>query len=184
MMDGMVSDLILLLVAATLTLIVVAMVRQRGNPGAAPQQEATPPDVWLAASRKRGPGAVPPQPPERDHDALARDVMAYLHTLEQRGSPGLTAQVMPVFLKDTSMRLDALTDAVADKDSTVAYRIAHTMHGSAASVGATSMVSTCADLIREIRVGAFDRCEGLIADLRLDFEAIQRAARTERGQGR
>ena len=31
MMDGMVSDLILLFVAATLTLIVVAMVRQRGN---------------------------------------------------------------------------------------------------------------------------------------------------------
>ena len=39
--------------------------------------------------------------------------MAYLHMLEQRGSPGLTAQVMPVFLKDTSTRLDALKDAVA-----------------------------------------------------------------------
>lgn len=177
----MVSDLILLFVAATLTLIVVAMVRQRGNSGVAEQQEATPPDVWLAAQRKRGPGAVLPQRPERDHDALARDVMAYLHTLEQRGSPGLTAQVMPVFLKDTSTRLEALKDAVAEKDSTVAYRIAHTLHGSAASVGAASMVSSCADLIREIRVGAFDRCEGLIADLTLDFEAIKRAAASTEG---
>jgi HPt (histidine-containing phosphotransfer) domain-containing protein len=178
----MVSDLILLFVAATLTLIVVAMVRQRGNPGVAQQEPVTPPDVWLATNGERQP-PVPPQRPQRDHDAMARDVMAYLHILEERGSPGLTAQVMPVFLKDTSTRLEALKAAVAQKDGTVAYRIAHTLHGSAATVGAASMVSTCADLIREIRVAAFDRCEGLIADLALDFEAIQRAAAAE-GQGR
>ena len=179
----MVSDLILLFVAATLTLIVVAMVRQRGNPGAPQQEPVTPPDIWLTEHGKRRPGTVPPQRPLRDHDALARDVLAYLRILEERGSPGLTAQVMPVFLRDTSTRLDALKAAVAQKDGTVAYRIAHTLHGSAATVGAASMVSTCADLIREIRVGAFDRCEGLIADLTLDFEAIQRAAAAEGSQG-
>ena len=107
-----------------------------------------------------------------------------LHILEQRGAPGLTAQVMPVFLKDTSTRLDALRDAVAQKDGTVAYRIAHTLHGSAANVGATAMVATCADLIREIRVGAFDHCGALIADLTRDFEAIQRAAGIHGSQDR
>jgi HPt (histidine-containing phosphotransfer) domain-containing protein len=180
----MVSDLILLFVTATLTLIVVAMVRQRGNPGVAQQEPAPPPDVWLAANGERRPGTVPAQPPQRDRDAMARDVMEYLHVLEERGSPGLTGQVMPVFLRDTATRLAALKAAVAQKDGTVAYRIAHTLHGSAATVGAASMVSTCADLIREIRVAAFDRCEGLIADLTLDFEAIQRAAGAEGGQGR
>ncbi len=179
----MVSDLILLFVAATLTLIVVAMVRQRGNPGGAQQEPVTPPDIWLSTNGERRPGIVPPQRSQRDHEALARDVMAYLRILEERGSPGLTAQVMPVFLKDTATRLEALRAAVAQKDGTVAYRIAHTLHGSAATVGAASMVTTCADLIREIRVGAFDRCEGLIADLTLDFEAIQRAA-AEASQGR
>jgi HPt (histidine-containing phosphotransfer) domain-containing protein len=174
----MVSDLILLFVAATLTLIVVAMVRQRGNTGDAQQETPTPSDVWLAANGERRPPAEP-QRARRDHDAMARDVMAYLHTLEERGSPGLTAQVLPVFLRDTATRLDTLTAAVAQKDGTVAYRIAHTLHGSAATVGAASMVSTCADLIREIRVGAFDRCEALIADLALDFGAIQRLANAE-----
>ena len=51
--NGMVSDLILLFVAATLIVIVVAMVRQRGNPGVAQQEPATPPDIWLAANGKR-----------------------------------------------------------------------------------------------------------------------------------
>jgi HPt (histidine-containing phosphotransfer) domain-containing protein len=180
----MVSDLILLFVAATLMLIVVAMLRQRGNPGVEPPQPAQPADIWLAAGGDRQPGAVPPRRPERDHDAQARDVMSYLHTLEQRGSPGLTAQVMPVFLKDTSTRLEALKAAVVQKDGTVAYRIAHTLHGSAASVGAASMVSTCADLIREIRVGAFDRCDALIGDLASDFAAIQRVVGTEGSQQR
>ena len=180
----MVSDFILAFVAASLTLVVVAMVRQRGNSGAPQQAPAAPGDMWLAENDDRRPVPAAPLRPQRDHDALARDVMAYLHILEQRGAPGLTAQVMPVFLKDTSSRLDALKGAVAQKDGTAAYRIAHTLHGSAANVGATAMVSTCADLIREIRVGAFDRCEALIADLTLDYEAIQRLAGMQGSQGR
>ena len=180
----MVSDLILVSVAATLMLVVVAMVRQRGNPRVPQQASAAAGDMWRAANGDRDPKPVAPRRPERDHDALARDVMAYLGILEQRGAPGLTAQVMPVFLKDTSTRLDALKAAVAQKDGTVAYRIAHTLHGSAANVGAAGMVGTCADLIREIRVGAFDQCDGLIADLRLDYEAIQRAAGMQGSQGR
>jgi len=175
----MISNLILVFVVATLVVIVVAMLRQRGN--AAAVREADPRhDVWLgAAMSKPQPVVVPPLRPARDHDALARDVMAYLRILEQRGAPGLLEQVIPVFLKDTSTRLDALRSATARKDGTESYRLAHTIHGSAASVGATTMVATCADLIREVRCGAFDRCDDLIGDLARDYEAISRAAEAD-----
>ena len=93
----MVSDLILVFVAATLTWVVVAMVRQRGSAGVPQQASAAPADLWLAENGDNHSAPVPPLRPKRDHDALARDVMAYLHILEQRGAPGLTAQVMPVF---------------------------------------------------------------------------------------
>jgi HPt (histidine-containing phosphotransfer) domain-containing protein len=173
----MLGNLILFFVAATLIVIIVAMLRQRGGPDVVRQQPRTPADVWLGDPARAPQAAkVLAPPPARDHEAMARDVMTYLRTLEDRGSPGLTAQVMPVFLRDTSSRLDALTEAVAQNDGTSAYRIAHTLHGSAATVGAASMVSTCADLIREVRCGAFDRCDNLIAELTLDFEAIRRAA--------
>jgi HPt (histidine-containing phosphotransfer) domain-containing protein len=172
----MADNLILFFVAATLLVIIVAMLRQRGNPDVAGEQPNPPADLWIgeAAGAPRA-SALPPSP-ARDHEALARDVMAYLRTLEERGSPGLTAQVMPVFLRDTEARLDALTEAVAQNDGVNAYRIAHTLHGSTATVGAVSMVSTCAELIREVRCGAFDRCDTLIGELTLDFEAIRRAA--------
>jgi HPt (histidine-containing phosphotransfer) domain-containing protein len=179
----MVSDLILFFVAATLVVVIVAMVRQRGNAGVVREEPTTPPDVWLGSgTRPPRPGDAQPARVERDHDAMAREVMAYLKIIEERSSPGLTAQVMPLFLKDTAARLDALKTAVAQKDGTSAHRIAHTLHGSAATVGATSMVSSCADLIREVRCGAFDRCDGLIAELTLDFEAISRAAEGRQGR--
>ena len=179
----MVSDLILFFVAATLVVVIVSMVRQRGNSGVVRDEPATPPDVWLdGATKPPRPGDAPPARVERDHDALARDVIAYLQIIEERSSPGWTAQVMPVFLKDTAARLNALRAAVAQKDGTTAHRIAHTLHGSAATVGAASMVSSCADLIREVRCGAFDRCDGLIAELTLDFEAISRAAEGRQGR--
>lgn len=169
----MVSELILYVVAVTLIVIIVAMVRQRSSPSLAPSRpETTAPDLWTRPSVQ----PVPPPRPVRDTEAAAREVLAHLRVLEERGSPGLTSQVMPVFLKDTLTRLDALRLAIAEKDGSDAHRIAHTLHGSAATVGASTMVTTSAEIIREVRCGAFDRCPELIADLTSDFEAIQRAA--------
>lgn len=184
----MISNLILLFVGATLLLILVSMFRQRGNPTGARQQQLASPELWTRPAKEeptpKQPVVAPIPKPRRDHDASAREVMAYLRILEDRGAVGLTAQVMPLFLRDTSSRLDALRTAVAQKDSDVSHRLAHTIHGSAASVGAAAMVSTCAEVIREVRCHAFDRCDGLIAELTLDFEAIRRAAGTDGSEPR
>ena len=153
--DTMVSDLILFFVAATLLVVIVAMVRQRGNSGSRHRRArhaagscgsvaARSAAAWLAAAA----GARR----ARSRRAGARGHGPSRKLIEERASPGLTAQVMPVFLKDTAARgSNALRTAVAQKDGTSAHRIAHTLHGSAATVGAASMVSSCADLIREVR---------------------------------
>ena len=101
--------------------------------------------------------------------------MDHLRRLEDR-SPGLIAQVMPVFLKDTSVRIASLKDAVHQRDGVAAHRLAHTLHGSAASVGAASMVRACAEIIREVRLGAFDGCDRLIAQLDADYASIEQAS--------
>ena len=174
----MASQIILLIVAATLLTVIVAMIRQRED-GSTAQRPAPTPDPWNGSSTRTASGTVVTSRPNRDADAVGREVMEHLRRLEERASPGLTAQVMPVFLKDTAARLVALREAVDRKDGPAAHRIVHTLHGSAATVGASSMVSNCADMIREVRVGAFDRCDGLIAELTFDFEAIQRAVAAE-----
>ncbi len=178
----MAAEIVTLLVAATLLVLVVAMFRQRDAATQGRQSKAPPGgQVWNASATGNaarppsGTGIVPP----RDPAVAGREVMEHLRRLEER-SPGLIAQVIPVFLKDTSARLATLKDAVQQRDGVAAHRVAHTLHGSAASVGAASMVRACAEIIREVRLGAFDGCDRLIGELDADFESIRRASDTAR----
>lgn len=161
------SDIFTYVIGATLLALIVAMVHQRGM-----RDRTRPPaDLWRAPALP----AQPP-PPQRDAEATGRQVIEHLRQLEQRSAPGLVARVLPVFLRDTTNRLANLRHAVAHRDAQTAHRIAHTLHGSAATVGAAPMVAVCAEIIREVRCGAFDRCDGLLAALDDDFESIRRAA--------
>ena len=120
-----------------------------------------------------------PAPPPRDLEAAGRDVMQHFSRLEGR-APGLAGQVLPVFIKDTEVRLEALGEALAAHDSVAAHRVAHTLHGSVASVGAATMVHACAEIIRAVRLGAFEGCDQLLRDLEDDFASIRRAADAHR----
>ena len=102
------------------------------------------------------------------------EVLEHLRRLEAKGSPGLAAHVLEIFLQDTSTRLKALRDAVARRDADATYRVAHTLQGSAAMVGAASVARSCAELVSAARSESFDRCEALVADLDAGVEAIRR----------
>ena len=103
-----------------------------------------------------------------------KDILEHLHGLETKGRPGLAAQVLEMFLQDTSARLGALRDAIGRRDGDATYRVAHTMQGSAAMVGAASVAQSCAELAAAARSESFDRCEALATELVASFEAIQR----------
>ena len=105
---------------------------------------------------------------------VGAEVLEHLRRLEAKGSPGLAAHVLEIFLQDTSTRLNALRDAVARRDGDLTYRVAHTLQGSASMVGAASVARSCAELVKAVRSGSFDRCEALIAELDAGVEAIRR----------
>jgi HPt (histidine-containing phosphotransfer) domain-containing protein len=179
----MVAEILMVLVAATLLVLIVAMVRQRDGAAQGNHHNAgSATDPWSGAAR------VPPSrpvtaevsPPPREPDAAGNQVMEHLRRLEQRAAPGLAAQVMPVFLRDTATRLESLREAVKQRDGVAAHRVAHTLHGSAATVGAATMVHACAEIIREVRLGAFDGCDRLLDELDQDFASIRRVAESLR----
>jgi HPt (histidine-containing phosphotransfer) domain-containing protein len=173
----MTSEIILIVVVVALLLVIAAMLRQRDGAKTVQHHSSGAPELWRTAKPAEARASMPDTPAApRDHEAAGRAVIAHLRQLEERSAPGLTAQVLPVFLKDTAARLAALKDAVDRKDANTAHRLAHTLHGSAATVGAASMVTSCAEVIREVRHGVFDRCDDLIKELMLDFEAIQKAS--------
>ena len=103
-------------------------------------------------------------------------MLEHLRRLEARATPGLMAQVIPIFIDDTSERLVTLREAVLRRDGDTVRQVAHTLHGSAASVGASSMMVGCAAVIEGVRLGEFERCEAFVAELVADFESIRRAA--------
>lgn len=111
-------------------------------------------------------------------DAVGRAVMEQLLQMEARSTPGLAAEVMPVFLRDMTIRLSTLRDATARADSVEAHRVAHTIHGSAASIGAVTMVRTCAEILRNVRDHNLGECPPLISALTSDLESIRLAAAT------
>ena len=128
----------------------------------------------MARTKAPKPSAVPASP--SDGDAVGRAVMDHLLKLEERSVPGLAADVMPVFLRDTTVRLAALRDAISRADNVEAHRMAHTIHGSVASIGAATMVRTCADVLRHVRERNLDQCAPLISALTSDLDSIRRAA--------
>lgn len=180
----MVAEIVTVLMAATLLVVIVAMVRQRGRGQGNGHSAGVAGDAWsVLAPPVPSPPAVaavvvPPPPP--DADATGRLVIEHLRRLEERSAPGLAGQVIPVFLKDTAIRIDSLRDAVKQRDGTTAHRMAHTLHGSAATVGAAPMVRACAEIIREVRLGAFDGCDRQLIQLDEHFESIRRAAESLR----
>ncbi len=178
----MVADMLTVLVAATLLGLIVAMVRQRDGTALSSDHHAgSASDAWTGAARIVHARRVSPvAPPAPQPDAAGRQVMRHLRELEERALPGLAAQVIPLFLSDTSRRIELLRDAVKQGDPLEAHRVAHMLHGSAATVGAANMVQACAEIIREVRLGSFDGCDRQLRELDRDFESIRRAAESIR----
>ena len=73
------------------------------------------------------------------------------------------------------MQLSALREAVERHDAAAVERVAHTMKGSAAMLGASSVARSCAELIHNARQGSFDGGAAIVSQLEDEVAAIQRS---------
>jgi CheY-like chemotaxis protein len=81
--------------------------------------------------------------------------------------------VMEIFLRDASSQMLALREAVAARDTTTIERVAHTMKGSAAMLGATSVARSCAELIQSARLGSLNDGTAMLDRLESNVAALQ-----------
>ena len=88
---------------------------------------------------------------------------------------GTAAHIIEIFLQDAAVQLSALREAIERRDAPVVERVAHTMKGSAAMLGASSIARTCAELIHNARQGSFDGGAALVSQLDDEVAAIQRS---------
>jgi len=89
--------------------------------------------------------------------------------------PGAAVHIIEIFLQDAAVQLSALREAVERHDGAAVERVAHTMKGSAAMLGASSVARSCAELIHNARQGSFDGGATIVAQLEDEVAAIQRS---------
>jgi PAS domain S-box-containing protein len=125
------------------------------------------------------------RPSSRDSAAITRagsledpgwsipDYLAEMMTEE----PELGADLLRLFLEDSSKSVAALKDAAANLDSAGAARILHSLKGSCAQMGGIAMASLCA---RMEHTGIVE--DAAVADVAAHFEILRKAMEASLGQ--
>jgi signal transduction histidine kinase/DNA-binding response OmpR family regulator len=91
------------------------------------------------------------------------------------GSPPPAIHILEIFLLEAAAQLPALREAVEARDAGAVERVAHTMKGSAAMLGASSVARSCAELIHNARHRSFEGGGAIVTRLEHEVAAIQRS---------
>ena len=112
-----------------------------------------------------GPSAGSPGP------ALDPDRIAVLRDLGQDDGGALLRATLEAFRRESQVRVAALRAAVPG-DSQVLVQAAHALKGSAANIGASGVVSVCAELEELGRNGQLGNAEGLVSRLEAELQRL------------
>jgi two-component system sensor histidine kinase/response regulator len=110
---------------------------------------------------------------ESEKDPLDRSVLAGLRELQEEGEPDLLEELIELFLADVPPQLVALRKAAEADDAHSVERIAHTLRGSCANMGAVEMETLCTELQEMGRSGELRAAPGLIARLEEEFGRVR-----------
>ncbi len=98
-------------------------------------------------------------------DVLDPAVVSELRALTLAGDPGLLQRLGASFARDAPRRVEALRAAVAAGDGEAVAFAAHTLRGSAATLGAIEVVAACRAIESAPLPAAAGQVEALLAEL-------------------
>jgi signal transduction histidine kinase/DNA-binding response OmpR family regulator len=119
----------------------------------------------------------------RPEGAVDHTVLDGLRELERAGAPGLVKKITDMFLQDTPRQLTDLRDSVQNGDSVRLVKVAHTLKGSAANLGAREMVRICDELQVLGEAENIGIAPSLVADLESQFGSVRDAILSEGATG-
>jgi putative two-component system response regulator len=105
----------------------------------------------------------------------AAEVTRHLRGLEARGSHALVAQLVNSLMGESAGQMNAVRKAVASGDREALYRAAHSLQGSAAIVGASSVARVCSELVKSARRGPDEEINSLVEQIDAGLDAIRKA---------
>jgi HPt (histidine-containing phosphotransfer) domain-containing protein len=109
-------------------------------------------------------------------NTLDPDVVAGLREL---GGSEMLSELAQMFFDDASSSLAALREAVEGDDARSVERVAHTLKGSSASMGAARMAEICSELQEAGASGDLSRAPALLERLEEEFGRARPALESE-----
>ena len=91
------------------------------------------------------------------------------------GGSSLVAELVGLFVDDVPPRLDLIRNAVRSEDPEALQRPAHSLKGSASTLGAEGMAELCRQLEALGKTGDWPRAASVVASLETEFERVKRA---------
>lgn len=91
------------------------------------------------------------------------------------GGVELVAELVDLFVADVPARLDAIRSAIAAADPEALVRAAHSLKGSASTLGADGMADLCRRIELQARDGAVPPAREMFGMLQEEFERVKQA---------
>jgi CheY-like chemotaxis protein len=114
-------------------------------------------------------GAAPVLPalPAASLDVVTREGLLAVSD----GDPTVLAEITGLFTTDGRALITALLEAIARGDAPECARLAHSLKGSSANVGAQRVASLCAALEKTAKAGTLDSAQAIPTQIEVEFEA-------------
>ena len=112
---------------------------------------------------------------DSEEGPLDLSVLAGLRELQEEGEPDILGELIELFLTDVPPQLAALQEAVEAVEAHSVERIAHTLKGSSANMGATRMTAICSELENAGASGDLSRAPELLERLVEEFGRVRMA---------
>jgi CheY-like chemotaxis protein len=100
-------------------------------------------------------------------------VLMGLRELQGEGEPDILDELIELFLDEVPTQLKALREAAHIGETQSVERIAHTLKGSSANMGALRMEALCAELEETVRSGDLSAASGHISRLEEEFGRVR-----------
>lgn len=117
---------------------------------------------------------------EETHGAVDLAVLAGLEGAQVEGEPDIVVELMELYLEDASGKLAAMREDLAERGGGSVGRLAHSLKGSSANLGARRVAELCEELER-MGEGDPSRCGSVLLNrLESELACVSRVFEAER----
>lgn len=111
---------------------------------------------------------------------LNQEILANLQCMRDNGMPEFIQELLVLFQDETPKLICAMQEAIHEGNAIKLRMSAHSLNGSAASLGATALSALCATLERNAREGSFANALTQVAELMPEYQRVCTALTQER----